>query len=257
MTWWQALILGIVQGASEFLPISSSGHLLLLEKAGIGQTSLLFNITAHVGTLIAVLIAMFKSWAPLVRHPLQKKTGYLFLACLPTLLIAAIIKMFAPTLLDGAILGFGFMLTACLLFASEKLCFAQKTSLNVKNSILSGVLQGIAVLPGVSRSGATISALRLAGVDKSEAADFSFLMSIPIIAGSALMEGIEIARDPSLIDVSASALIIGAVAAFATGLAAVFLFLKLIKKHTTLPFAAYTFALGIIITAWQIYKVCA
>ena len=75
MSWWEALILGLVQGASEFLPISSSGHLLLLEKLGIGEENLFFNVMLHLGTLIAVLIAMYKSWIPLLRHPIQKKTG--------------------------------------------------------------------------------------------------------------------------------------------------------------------------------------
>ena len=96
MTWWQALILGIVQGASEFLPISSSGHLLLLEKLGVGQESLFFNIMVHVGTLLAVLIAMRKSWTPLLRRPIQKTTGYIMLACVPTVALALIFKYLAP-----------------------------------------------------------------------------------------------------------------------------------------------------------------
>ena len=95
MTWWQALILGIVQGASEFLPISSSGHLLLLEKLGVGQESLFFNIMVHVGTLLAVLIAMRRSWMPLLRRPIQKTTGYILLACVPTVALALIFKYLA------------------------------------------------------------------------------------------------------------------------------------------------------------------
>ena len=123
------MILGIVQGASEFLPISSSGHLLLLEKLGIGSESLPFNIAVHIGTLVAVLIAMRKRIWQLMRRPFQKLTGLILLATLPTVLIALVFKFAAPALLDGKLLGFGFVLTACLLFAGEKLKIAKSTLL--------------------------------------------------------------------------------------------------------------------------------
>ena len=255
MTWWEALILGIVQGASEFLPISSSGHLLLLEKLGIGTPSLLFNVTVHVGTLLAVLIALLKSWWPLLRHPLQKKTGYILIACIPTVMIALVFKFALPSLLDGALLGFGFVLTACLLFAGEKLKSTTTALLSPKTSILTGIMQGIAVLPGVSRSGATISALTLQGVDKTTAADFSFLLSIPIILGSALLEGVEVAKSTVALDVGILPLIIGTAAAFISGLVSITLFLKLIKKHSLLPFAVYALLLGIVVTVLPLFGV--
>lgn len=255
MTWWQALILGLVQGASEFLPISSSGHLLLLEKLGVGQESLFFNIMVHVGTLGAVLIAMRKSWIPLLRHPIQKTTGYIILACLPTVALALIFKYLAPSLISGQLLGFGFVLTSCLLTASETFKKPQTTLLNSKTSILTGVLQGIAVLPGVSRSGATISALTMQGIDKREAADFSFLLSIPIIIGSAILEGADLARGAFAIDIGILPLIIGTVAAFISGLLAINMFLKLIQKHSMIGFIIYTLLLGIVVTLLPIWGV--
>ncbi|MCM1306165.1 MAG: undecaprenyl-diphosphate phosphatase [Bacteroides sp.] len=255
MTWWQALILGIVQGASEFLPISSSGHLLLLEKLGVGQENLFFNIMVHVGTLVAVLIAMRKSWLPLLRRPFQKTTGYILLACVPTVALALIFKFFAPSLISGRLLGFGFVLTACLLIASEIFKKSQTTLLSAKTSILTGVLQGIAVLPGVSRSGATISALTLQGVEKSEAANFSFLLSIPIIIGSALLEGIDLARGSLTLDVGTLPLIIGTASAFISGLLSINLFMKLIKKHSMIGFAIYTVLLGIVVTLLPIWGI--
>ncbi len=255
MTWWEALILGIAQGASEFLPISSSGHLLLLEKLGIGSESLAFNIAVHLGTLVAVLIAMRKRVREVLRHPLQKTTGYILLACVPTVLIALVFKFAAPALLDGKLLGFGFVLTACLLFAGEKLKSTKSALLTPKISILTGVLQGIAVLPGVSRSGATMSAMTLCGVDKASAADFSFLLSVPIIAGSALMEGIDIATGGAHLDVALLPMLIGVAAAFLSGLAAITLFLKLVKNHTLLPFAAYTLLLGVAVTLLPLFGI--
>ena len=253
MTWWQALILGIVQGASEFLPISSSGHLLLLEKLGVGQESLFFNVMVHVGTLVAVLIAMRKSWFPLLRHPIQKTTGYIILACVPTVALALIFKYLAPSLISGQLLGFGFVLTACLLTASEVFKKSQTTLLTGKTSILTGVLQGIAVLPGVSRSGATISALTLQGVEKTEAANFSFLLSIPIIIGSAILEGVDLARGSFALDIGVLPLIIGTAAAFVSGLLSINFFMKLIKKHSMLGFAIYTLLLGIVVTLLPIW----
>ena len=255
MTWWQALILGIVQGASEFLPISSSGHLLLLEKLGVGQESLFFNIMVHVGTLVAVLIAMRKSWFPLLRHPIQKTTGYIIMACVPTVALALIFKYLAPSLISGQLLGFGFVLTACLLTASEMFKKSQTTLLTGKTSILTGVLQGIAVLPGVSRSGATISALTLQGVEKTEAANFSFLLSIPIIIGSAILESVDLARGSFALDIGVLPLIIGTAAAFISGLLSINVFMKLIKKHSMLGFAVYTLLLGIVVTLLPIWGV--
>ena len=255
MSWWQALILGLVQGASEFLPVSSSGHLLLLEKLGVGQESLIFNITVHLGTLLAVLIALRKSWLPLLRHPLQKTTANIFIACVPTVLIAVIFKYLAPSLLSGQLLGFGFVLTACLLIASDVFKPAQNKLLSVKTSVLTGVLQGIAVLPGVSRSGATISALTVQGVEKTEAANFSFLLSIPIIIGSAILEGVDIARGSASLDVPIYALVIGAVTSFISGLIAINFFLKLIKNHKMTGFAIYTLLLGIIVTLLPIWGI--
>lgn len=255
MTWWEALILGIVQGASEFLPISSSGHLLLLEKLGVGQESLFFNIMVHVGTLVAVLIALRKSWFPLLRHPIQKTTGYIICACVPTVVLALIFKYFVPSLIDGMLLGFGFVLTAFLLTLSQMFQRAQSTLLNTKTSILTGVLQGIAVLPGVSRSGATISALTLQGVEKSAAANFSFLLSIPIILGSAILEGVELARGSVALDIGVLPLVIGTVAAFLSGLIAINFFLNLLKKHGMMGFAVYTFLLGIVVTLLPIWGI--
>ncbi len=255
MTWWEALILGVAQGASEFLPISSSGHLLLLEKLGVGSQSLTFNIAVHVGTLVAVLIATRKRVWELMKRPFCKLTGNILLATIPTVILAAVFKFAFPSLLEGRLLGFGFVLTACLLYAGERLKMTKSTLLTPKISVLTGVLQGIAVLPGVSRSGATMSAMTLCGVDRSEAADFSFLLSVPVIVGSALLEGVQIAQGGAAMDVGWLPMLVGVAAAFFTGLAAITLFLKLVKKHSLLPFAAYTLLLGIVVTVLPLFGV--
>ncbi len=275
MEIWEALVLGIAQGLSEFLPISSSGHLLVLEKLGIGQENLFFNIMLHVGTLLAVLIAMRKTWIPLLSWPFSKKKksqsgnlesqnvfgglspcksdGYLLLACIPTVAFAFLFKLLAPSLLDGKLLGCGFVLTALLLYLGENFKSAKTRLLSPKISVLTGVLQGIAVLPGVSRSGATISALTVQGVDKKTATTFSFLLSIPIIIGSALYESLDLITGKVALSVSPWAIVVGMISAFLSGFIAIESFLKLVEKHSMTGFVVYTLLLGIVVSVYPFF----
>lgn len=247
MNWWQAIVLGIMQGATEFLPVSSSGHLLLLESVGVGSPNLFFNIMLHVGTLLAVVVAFGRDIFALLRHPLQKYNLYLLLACLPTIAFALVFKLLAPSLIDGAFLGCGFVLTALLLYVGENFNLSKTGFLDGKKAILSGVFQGIAVLPGVSRSGATISSLRLLGVPKQDACRFSFLLSVPIIIGSALFEGIQLATTNQL-SISPLPLCLGMAFSFLSGLVSIKFFMALLKKHSTIIFSIYTLLLGVLTT---------
>lgn len=306
MEIWQALVLGIVQGLSEFLPISSSGHLLLIEKfVGNLQSEqmLLFNITVHVGSLVAVLIALKDKWLPLLKKPLCKTNGYIVLACLPTVLMAILFKVFAPSLVDGNLLGAGFVMTACLLYASDnfakdknvslfELTINEKTAVtllpsssenshqqsgifkhksirqgrlknthkmtrtalyNIKTSVLTGVMQGIAVLPGISRSGATISTLRLCGVKKEDATTFSFLLSIPIIIGSALYESLPLIAQKTTLSISPAVLIVGMISAFISGFVSIKFFLRIVKNRSMTIFVIYTLLMGIAVSVLQFF----
>lgn len=342
MEIWQALVLGIAQGLSEFLPVSSSGHLLLLEKLGIGQENLFFNVTLHVGTLFAVLLALRKTWIPLIIQPffelakkrksptkqpfsqknrrfpnLTNKTtkthlfkrgrkaenrsiekganrslskseirnmakvasptsectrlavegetayeyqsvfgglsaskidGFVVLACVLTVALALVFKLLAPTLLEGKLLGCGFVLTAVLMYVGENFKSTQSTLLTPKTSILTGVLQGIAVLPGVSRSGATISILSFLGVEKKTATTFSFILSIPIIIGSALYESLDLFLGKTPLSISPWAIVVGVLSSFLSGLFAIKFFLKLIEKHSLWGFVLYTLLLGVCVS---------
>ena len=299
MEIWEALVLGIIQGLSEFLPISSSGHLLLIEKLGIGQENLFFNVMLHVGTLLAVLIALRKTWIQLIIQPFgdlkkrltKRKTvstkqnkpsgqtisglkaanetyeyqkvfgglaaskidGYLVLACVPTVAFAFAFKLLFPDLLEGKLLGCGFVLTAVLLYAGENFNSTKSALLAPKTSILTGVLQGMAVLPGVSRSGATISALTLQGVEKKAATTFSFLLSIPIILGSALYESLDLFTGKATLSIAPAAVVAGMISAFLSGLVAIKFFLKLIEKHSMTGFVIYTLLLGIAVSVYPFF----
>ena len=230
MSVWEAVVLGLVQGAGEFLPVSSSGHLLLLEKLGVGEEDLFFNICLHLGTLLSVIIVMRRPLLSLFRKEHRR-----------TLLF----KYLAPALIDGAYLPLGFAATSFLLILSEKFSPAENRPLSVKTSVLTGFLQGIAVLPGISRSGATVAALKLSGVPRPAAAEFSFLLSVPVIAGSALYEGTELAVTGKLTDVAVLPLLVGVAAAFLAGCVAIKFFLSLVRRRSSLPFAFYTAALSV------------
>lgn len=246
MSVWEAVVLGLVQGAGEFLPVSSSGHLLLLEKLGVGEEDLFFNICLHLGTLLSVAVCMRKSILSLFRRENRRTLLYIAAACIPTVALALLFKYLAPALIDGAYLPLGFAATSFLLILSEKFSPAENRPLSVKTSVLTGFLQGIAVLPGISRSGATVAALRLSGVPRPAAAEFSFLLSVPVILGSALYEGTELAVSGGLADVPVLPLIAGVAAAFVAGCAAIKFFLALVRKRSALPFALYTAALAVV-----------
>lgn len=247
------IILAIVQGLSEFLPISSSGHLMLLEQFGVGTPDIFFNVMLHVGTLFAVLVALRGEWLPLVKKPLQKKTGFILVACVPTALCAVLFKYAFPSLLGGRFLGFGFVLTATLLFVGENFQIAQNKVLSYKNTFLSGVLQGIAVLPGVSRSGATISSLTFLGVDKKTASNFSFLMSIPAILGSAVVETIDLAKSGFSLSMPWWCIVLGVAISFVSGLVAIKFFLRLIEKKSMRIFVVYTALLGLVVSLLPLF----
>ena len=164
MTILQALILGLIQGLTEFLPISSSGHLVLAEGImGITQDNNFFNVLLHFATLISVVTVFFSEVLDLIKHPFQKKARLIMVALVPTLIIGALIKFFASELFTLSFLGFGFLVSATLILVTT-LLVSNKNKINFsypvenmkyKDALMVGISQGIAVLPGISRSGAS------------------------------------------------------------------------------------------------------
>ena len=239
----KAALVGIVQGLTEFLPVSSSGHLALLARFGVCPTSVFFTLSLHLATLAALLVAMRKEVAEILRHPI-KEGKYVVLASLPTVLIAFLFKKGFPALLEGTMLGFGFLLTSAILTVSELFRRDSKGQmLDAKISLATGAVQGIAVLPGVSRSGSTIAVLTLCGVGGEKAARFSFLLSVPIIVGGFLLEGIE--SGFSAAGAETGEILVASASAFVSGLLAARFMLGHIKKGMK-PFIPYTFALGVL-----------
>ena len=243
MKYIKALLVGVVQGVTEFLPVSSSGHLAILAKLNVAPTSVFYNLALHLATLAALLIVMRREVWEVIRRPVKGDAKYILIASIPTVVVALLFKTLCPSLLTGRLLGFGFLLTSCVLFLSERLGMAAERGINVKTSLLTGLAQGIAVLPGVSRSGCTIAACRLCGVSSQRAARFSFLLSVPVIVGGFLLEGWEsgfMAAGSDSMEIT-----VAAAAAFVSGFLAVRFMLNKIKKGL-MPFVPYTFLLGVL-----------
>lgn len=192
MTIMQGFWLGIVQGISEFLPISSSGHLVLLQRL-FGIESNLFSLTivVHVGSLVPVVVIYFSRLRALLFQPFQKMTLLLLAGTLPMVLMALLLDDLLEVLFGGGFLGIGFLMTGLLMLVVDRLVAGAKdeTAITTRDAVLIGFAQAIAsMVPGISRSGSTIFGGVCRGLDRQTAADFSFLLSVPAIMGATAWE---------------------------------------------------------------------
>ena len=256
MSELDALLLGIIQGLTEFLPVSSSGH-LELGKAILGDTSLpseslLFTVVVHFATALSTIVVYRKDILDILKGLFQFKWNddlkfslKIILSMIPAAVVGVLFDEEIEALFNGNILFVGFMLivTALLLWLADK---AKDTNKNVSfpNALTIGISQAIAILPGISRSGATISTAGLLGIDKTKAARFSFLMVVPLILG-------KIAKDIMSGDITTTSsnnlvLIIGFISAFVAGLVACTWMIKLVKKSKLSYFAIYCLVVGLI-----------
>jgi undecaprenyl-diphosphatase len=263
MDWIEALILGIVQGLTEFLPVSSSGH-LEIAKALLGDTSLahesmLMTVVLHTATALATIIVFRKDIAEIFRGLFQFKWNEqtqfslkIIISMVPAAIIGVLFNDQLDALFDKQILLVGFMLliTGGFLFLADK---AKTTDKGVSslNALIIGIAQAIAILPGISRSGATISTSVLLGIDRTKAARFSFLMVVPLILakmGKDILGGEITFESASLIPMS-----VGFVAALITGILACTWMIKLVKNSKLTYFAIYCFVVGLLAIAAAIF----
>lgn len=261
MTILQGVILGIVQGISEFLPISSSGHLALFQNLfGIeSEENLTFSVILHLGTLIPVLIVYRETLWELIKKPFQKLTYLIVVATIPTVVVALLFKDFVENLAGNiSFLGFGFMATGILLLISDKLSEGEKSvediddgeevTVTFKDAIIIGTMQSIAITPSISRSGSTIIGALFCGLTRKSAAKFSFLMSIPAICGAAALMILDFVKGDVLIEnIAVAPAVCGFFAAAISGYLAIKFMLELIKKCKLQYFAYYLMALSIFI----------
>lgn len=241
MEYIQAVVLGLVQGLTEFLPVSSSGHLILLQQLGVGEKSLVFNLMLHLATLFAVCLVYRKTIVSLIKNPKSKKLRFLIIATLPTVGIAFLMRLYVD-MMSEKLLPFGFMITTVFLVLGS-IKWKKQREMTYSTAIITGVAQGLAVIGGISRSGSTICSQIVMGRERSDAGDFAFLLSIPIILGSAL---VELVAFRGFEKVQIAPLIMGMLAAFLSGVFAIKSFLRILNAGKLLPFAVYTLALSIL-----------
>ena len=259
MSVLEAIILGIVQGIGEFLPISSSGHLLLLQRFfGIEENLLTFNVVVHVGTLIPVIYIYFARIKDLVKNPFQKLTWLLVIGTLPAVFAALFLGDVVDRLFSGDYLAVGFLVTALLLIIIDMKPVKGSKSIremSYLDAVVIGLIQMVAITPGISRSGSTIFGGTMRGLDKRAAADFSFLLAIPAIAGATVLEIFDIIRGggASVSYFFTYPVILGFIVSILVGYLCIKLLLKLIVGRGLKPFAYYLMVLSVLILADQIF----
>ena len=258
MTVWQAMILGLVQGVTEFLPVSSSGHLLVVRTLlGTQAEPLLFEIVVHVGTLIAVMLIFWRDIVIMLKHPFGKMARYLVIATIPAIIVALLFGDLVEEAFGGRFLGIGFLVTALLLTLSESKRVHNPRNfsrMKIADPVIIGSMQAIALFPGISRSGSTIVGGLFRGLDRKLCARFSFLMSIPAILGSLVFKFKDLMSLGSD-GTSAWALIIGALFAAVSGFLAVRYMIRMISHKKLYGFAIYVGALGVIVIVCQLFGV--
>lgn len=252
MDLFQSIILGVVQGFTEFLPVSSSGHLLMLQKLfGIGgEVPLFYDVMLHVGTLVAVIVVLRKELAAIILHPVKNKLGMLVLATIPAVVVTLVTeKLFPEVFADifaGKYLAYGFFGTSIVLILSELITsrYQHHKHIGLKQAVSMGLMQSVAIIPGLSRSGSTIAGGLLSGGEREHVAKYAFLMSVPVILGSVAYTGMDVAKTGLPADISVLDIAVGTIAAALCGFLAIKFMLKLISKYRLYGFAIYTAALG-------------
>lgn len=243
---FEAFILGIVQGLTEFLPVSSSGHLVFFKNLlGVADVPIFFDVMFHVGTLAAVCVVLLPEIIKILSHPIKNHLGMLVVATIPAALVGYLFNDFFESMFGGSALGICFLVTAVILALSEVIAdkMRSRKRVTMKSAVVMGCMQAVAIFPGISRSGSTLAGGLLCGVDRKKAANFAFLMSIPMIIGSAVFEGKNV-LETGMGDVSVAAVIVGTAASAVSGFFAAKWMLSLIQRKKLFGFAIYVAILG-------------
>jgi len=268
MSWWEALILGIVQGLTEFLPVSSSGHLeigqALLGTAG--EENLTFAIVVHAATVLSTLVVLWSEVAQLFKGTFttlkwnsdKDYVAKILVSMIPVFIVGMFFKDQVEAFFGSGLLlvGICLLVTACLLWLSEfltKRMNRQGHKVTYRDAIIIGCAQAVAVLPGLSRSGTTIATGLLCGVKKEEVAKFSFLMVLIPILGEAFLDLLDLLSGEMTLNIGVGPLIIGFVAAFCTGCLACRFMIDIVRRQKLTYFAIYCLLVG---TFAIIYGLC-
>ena len=266
MSWFEALKLGIVQGLTEYLPVSSSGHLAIGSALfGIeGEENLAFTIVVHVATVFSTLVVLWKEidwiFRGLFKFQMNEETKYvinILISMIPIGIVGVFFKDTVEQIFGSGLLVVGCMLllTAALLAFSYYAKPRQKESISMKDAFIIGLAQACAVMPGLSRSGSTIATGLLLGNNKAKLAQFSFLMVIPPILGEALLDVMKMVKGEDVAgSIPALSLAVGFVAAFVSGCVACKWMINIVKKGKLIYFAIYCAIAGLVTIACTLLK---
>jgi undecaprenyl-diphosphatase len=242
------ILIGFIQGFTEFLPISSSGHVILFGSFLQVDNLMLLSIVSHVGTLVALLMCYKKKVFQIVRHPKNQTTFNLAIATIPAVVCALLFNNFLESSFTTKSLVWGFLISSLALIVAD-LKKTKYKPIRKSTAFCMGLAQSIALFPGISRSGSTLCSALFTGTDKQEALDFSFLMSIPIIIASALYESIKLFMSGAHINWLAICVVL--ISSFIFGLISIKLMMKIVKSNKL-----YYFGIYLLILSWFVLAFC-
>ena len=249
---FKAIVLGLVQGLTEFLPVSSTAHLILVPwffgwKGAVD--SLIFDVALHAGTLVALVLCFYRDWIDMVMR--DRRLLYLIIIASFPAGIAGILfgGLVEHTLRSPLVIAFSLVTVGIIMLIAERYSRAMKSlqegGITLGDSLIIGIAQAVALIPGVSRSGITITAGLFRDLTRVSAARFSFLLSTPVIFGATVLEGRKLLKNPSLLDLDIFAA--GSISAFVSGLVAIIFLLRFLNRHPLNLFVYYRFLLAVAI----------
>jgi len=252
MTIFQAVILGIIQGITEFLPVSSSGHLIVFQRVfGMEEPALTFDIIVHVGTLLAIIAFFWVDIIAIIKKPFSKMTGLLIVGTLPVVIVGFIFRdAIENNFRTGIWLAAAFTITGILMIVSDRISTGTKAERDITwfDALFIGCCQALALPPGISRSGTTITGSLTRGLNRETAMRFSFMLALIAITGAATLETVEVIQDGARIEaIGTMPLIFGFLASALVGYLCISLLLKLIKACKLKYFSFYLWGLAALI----------
>ncbi|WP_042461805.1 undecaprenyl-diphosphate phosphatase [Neobacillus dielmonensis] len=254
LTKLEAFILGIIQGLTEFLPISSTGHLYLGRNLfGLQEAGLLLDTMLHVGTLLAVFVFYKDEFIKIIKKPFSKLTFLLIVGTIPAVIFGLAFKDYIDEISKtGVTIGWEFLVTGLFLWLADsaKNGYKKMDDISYKDAFVIGTFQAVAIMPAISRSGMTIVAALWRKLDRETAAYFSFLLSTPAIAGAIVLQAKDLLGGGGE-EISLSALLVGIISSAFFGYVAVKWMVGYLKKHSLKPFAVYVWILGLVVLFFQ------